>query len=112
MCSIMGAIGVTGVTGVTEWGVVVVIIALVGLIGTIVKPIINLNTAMTRLTTLLEGLTSSFQDMDQRNTVSHDRICKRLDDDEDLIGTHEKRITILETKDMKKAYKPKNGDKE
>ena len=84
----------------TEWGVVGVIIAVVGLFFTVGKPVINLNTSITKLTVTVDRLQKDYDDLKTRaheevndlavkNSDSHRRIHDKLDD-------HEQRITDLE----------------
>ena len=84
----------------TEWGVVGVIIAVVGLFFTVGKPVINLNTSITKLTVTVDRLQKDYDDLKKRahaeasalavkNSDSHRRIHDKLDD-------HEQRITDLE----------------
>lgn len=84
----------------TEWGVVGVLIAVVGLFFTVGKPVINLNTSITKLTVAVDRLQKDYDDLKKRaheevndlavkNSDSHRRIHDKLDD-------HEQRITDLE----------------
>ncbi|MCH1941571.1 hypothetical protein [Holdemania massiliensis] len=84
----------------TEWGVVGVIIAVVGLFFTVGKPVINLNTSITKLTVTVDRLQKDYDDLKKqahsevndlavKNSDSHRRIHEKLDD-------HEQRITDLE----------------
>lgn len=84
----------------TEWGVVGVLIAVVGLFFTVGKPVINLNTSITKLTVTVDRLQKDYDDLKKqahsevndlavKNSDSHRRIHEKLDD-------HEQRITDLE----------------
>ena len=84
----------------TEWGVVGVIIAVVGLFFTVGKPVITLNTSITKLTVTVDRLQKDYDDLKKqahsevndlavKNSDSHRRIHEKLDD-------HEQRITDLE----------------
>ncbi|WP_373118022.1 hypothetical protein [Holdemania massiliensis] len=84
----------------TEWGVVGVLIAVVGLFFTVGKPVINLNTSITKLTVTVDRLQKDYDDLKKqahsevndlavKNSDSHRRIHDKLDD-------HEQRITDLE----------------
>ena len=84
----------------TEWGVVGVIIAGVGLFFTVGKPVITLNTSITKLTVTVDRLQKDYDDLKKqahsevndlavKNSDSHRRIHDKLDD-------HEQRITDLE----------------
>ena len=80
----------------TEWGVVGVIVALVGLLVTVVKPILNLNTSMVRLTEEMKHINRGLGDLNDRNTENHKRIWDRVDEHGDTLKDHEKRIQHLE----------------
>lgn len=80
----------------TEWGVVGVIIALVGLGAAIIKPIISLNTAITKLTMAVNELQKDIADITTRNTSSHDRLWKKNGEQDATLDDHEHRITVLE----------------
>lgn len=84
----------------TEWGVVGVLIAVVGLFFTVGKPVITLNTSITKLTVTVDRLQKDYDDLKKqahsevndlavKNSDSHRRIHDKLDD-------HEQRITDLE----------------
>lgn len=79
-----------------EWTVVTVVIALVGLGAAIIKPIVSLNTAITKLTVVVGQLQDNIESLTSRNSESHDRLFKRLDEQGETINDHETRITVLE----------------
>ena len=80
----------------TEWGVVGVIIALVGFGITVIKPIINLNTTIVKLTQIVETLGADVAELTSRNSKSHDRIFETLGRHETKLNDHETRLTVLE----------------
>lgn len=80
----------------TQWDVVLVITALVGLGVAIVTPLIKLNTSITKLSTLLDGLAGDMRKLTEKNAKSHERIWDRLDEQEENVNDHETRITVLE----------------
>ena len=82
----------------TEWGVVGVLIAVVGLVASIARPLLSLNTAITRLTTELDGLRKDLQTFSAKNETSHDRIWQKAAEQDETLDDHEHRITVLETK--------------
>ena len=88
-----------------EWGVVVVIVTLVGLAAAIIKPIVQLNTNIVKLTDAVEGLKNAHTKMESDNEEEHkkihDRINHRKKENEELdnrVADHERRIGILEHK--------------
>ena len=80
----------------TEWGVVGVIIALVGLGAAIIKPVLALNTSITRLNLTLEQLQRDVETMTTKNSRSHERIWDKLEEQGGTLEDHERRIDSLE----------------
>lgn len=70
-----------------EWTVVTVIIALVGLFMTVGKPVINLNSSITRLQDAIDELREDIK-----------VLTSRTDNQEERLQNHETRISILEEK--------------
>lgn len=73
-----------------EWTVVTVIIALVGLFMTVGKPIITLNSSITRLQDAILELREDIK-----------VLTNRTDNQEERLQDHETRISILEEKQKK-----------
>ena len=72
-----------------DWTIIAGVAALVGIIGGIVAPILKLNTSITRLTVVVNGLVENFEKVTDKNDCAHEKINEKLDD-------HEKRIFIIE----------------
>ena len=72
-----------------DWTVIAGVAALVGLIGGIVAPMLKLNTSITQLTVVVNGLAKGFDKLTDKNDCAHEKINEKLDD-------HEKRIFIIE----------------
>ena len=72
-----------------DWTVIAGVAALVGLIGGIVAPMLKLNTSITQLTVVVNGLAKGFEKLTDKNDCAHEKINEKLDD-------HEKRIFIIE----------------
>ena len=81
-----------------EWTVVTVIVVLVGLVATLAKPLIKLNTTLAKLDASVDALRGEMKSLTTRNSESHDRIFKRLDETDTTLNDHETRITVLERK--------------
>nr|DAH93696.1 MAG TPA: hypothetical protein [Caudoviricetes sp.] len=88
-----------------EWGVVGVIVTLAGLAVAIVKPIVQLNTNIVKLTDAVDGLkkahTKSETDNEKEHKQLHERINHRKKENEELndrVTDHENRISLLEHK--------------
>ena len=75
-----------------EWTVVTVIIALVGLFMTVGKPVINLNSSITRLQDAIDELREDIK-----------VLTNRTDNQEEKLQNHETRISILEEKQKKES---------
>lgn len=73
-----------------EWTVVTVIIALVGLFMTVGKPVITLNSSITRLQDAINELREDIR-----------VLTSRTDNQEERLQDHETRISILEEKQKK-----------
>lgn len=82
----------------TEWGVVGVLIALVGFVGALAKPLISLNTAITKLTLAVERLQHDLTAMASKNSESHSRIYGKLEGQDSRLDEHEGRISLLEVR--------------
>lgn len=89
----------------TEWTVVGVLISLIGLIAVVVKPMLNLNASITRLTTLLDNVTRELQMITDKNAKGHDRIWHKLTEQDGVLGLHEHRLTVLEEHQKESGYK-------
>ena len=72
-----------------DWTVIAGVAALVGLIGGIVAPMLKLNTSITQLTVVVNGLAKNFEKLTDKNDCAHEKINDKLED-------HETRIFIIE----------------
>ena len=72
-----------------DWTVIAGVAALVGLIGGIVAPILKLNTSITQLTVVVNGLAKNFEKLTDKNECAHGKINEKLED-------HETRISLIE----------------
>ncbi|MBE6914794.1 MAG: hypothetical protein E7472_07695 [Ruminococcaceae bacterium] len=83
----------------TEWTVVSVLVVLTGLGVSLVKPLLALNGALTRLTDAVGVLERELANISAHNDESHARIWEqeRLHDRE--LRDHEKRILLLEERE-------------
>ena len=86
----------------TEWGVVGVVVTLVGLIGVFVKLTYSLSSILQKLSSAVDQLGKTVDKMDNSNAKTHQRIFTQLEEHDDLLVDHDKRITVLE---MKKGEK-------
>ena len=81
-----------------EWGVVGVLVVVAGLFLSVGAPVIRLNSTLTKLSTLVEGLRDRQAQQEQNNTESHRRLWRHNDEQDATLNDHETRITILERK--------------
>ena len=72
-----------------DWTVIAGVAALVGLIGGVVAQMLKLNTSITQLTVVVNGIVKSFDKLTDKNDDAHKEINEKLDD-------HETRILIIE----------------
>ena len=84
-----------------EWSVVGVLIVLAGLVGGVAKPMLALNGAIVRLTTLLESITATVAAFTQQNNDCHDKLWAYSYKQDEQLTDHESRITVLEVKEKK-----------
>ena len=81
-----------------EWTVVGVIVALVGLFATVGAPVIKLNSNITRSNIILDQIKKELSEQKIAAKESHRRLWEHNDEQDELIGDHETRITILENR--------------
>ena len=86
----------------TEWTVVSVLVTLVGLGVAVIKPLINLNSVITRLTEVVKTLETKLSEVTERNTASHARIWSNLNEQGEQLADHETRLTVIERTGDKK----------
>lgn len=82
----------------TEWTVVTVLAVLVGLFLSVGKPIINLNSNITKLNTNLENIQKQQDKYEKDNEHEHDRIWKNLNEKDKAISKHSMRLHDLDGK--------------
>ena len=82
-----------------EWNVVGVLVVVAGLFLSVGAPVIRLNSTLTKLSALVEGLRDRQARQEQSNTEGHRRLWKHSDEQDATLTDHETRITILERKD-------------
>lgn len=80
----------------SEWTIVTVLIALVGLFLTVGKPIINLNSNITKLTVTVDNLQKTVDKIEEKQRNDNTKVWDRLNIDDKKLDNHETRITKLE----------------
>ena len=88
-----------------EWDVFLMIVALVSFLLAVGAPIIKLNSAITKLNTLIETsmkrldkLEEDDESMQKNSRQAHQRLHDRIDGVESRVHDHETRLSILERK--------------
>lgn len=79
-----------------EWDVVGVIAALLALLGLIIAPIVKLTQAITRLTTTMETLKLSVEEINAKNHSAHENLWQFTRDQAARLCDHETRIRLIE----------------
>lgn len=87
-----------------EWTVVTVIVTLVGLGAAVIRPLISLNSTITRLTEVVRALEKGFSELAEKNGESHGRMWDRLEEHDELLAGHETRLTLVESKTKAGEY--------
>ena len=89
----------------TEWSVVLVIVTLIGIVGAVARPIIKLNTSITKLTVTLEntcgdviGLSERHDRDMQKNSENHARLWQHNEIQDAQLKELEKIVFALEGK--------------
>ncbi len=85
----------------SEWTVVSVIVTLLGLAVAVVKPLISLNSVITRLTEIVKTLETNISGTAVKNSEAHARIWERVEEHDDVLCGHEVRLTLIENKNGK-----------
>ena len=62
----------------TEWTIVGVIVTLIGLVTAIIKPLITLNSVITRLTEVVKHMETNLCQLTEKNSLSHGQIWEHL----------------------------------
>lgn len=81
-----------------EWTVVTVLGVLIGLIASVLRPIINLNSNITRLNENVCSLEKNIAELNDSNSATHEKLWHRADELEGRINAHETRLRLLESK--------------
>lgn len=84
-----------------EWTVVTVIVTLVGLGAAVIRPLISLNTSITRLTDIVNELEKNISGLTVKNSEAHGRIWEKIEQHDDTIYSHETRLQLIENSSEK-----------
>ncbi|HBR09253.1 MAG TPA: hypothetical protein DD735_10240 [Clostridiales bacterium] len=81
-----------------EWTVVTVIVVLAGLIASVVKPVLSLNSTITRLTESVNFLEKNIAGLIEKNDESHNRLWEKDSMLDERMNNHETRLMIIESR--------------
>ena len=90
----------------SEWTVVTVLVSLTGLAAAVLRPLIGLNSSLTKMNQMLSNLEASVEKLTEKNNEAHDKIWDRIEKDENMLYDHEKRLYLSELT----GEKNKTGD--
>ena len=79
-----------------EWTVVSVIVVLSGLVISFVKPLISLNSTLSRLTEAVRVLEKELASSSGKNAEAHARLWKKEQEQDAALQDHEVRLTKIE----------------
>lgn len=80
----------------SEWTIVTVIATLVGLLATVVRPLMDLNATITRLTEVVNTLEKNIAGLSAKNSEAHGRLWEKTEAQDETLGRHETRLLLLE----------------
>ena len=80
----------------SEWTIVTVIATLVGLLVTVVRPLMDLNATITRLTEVVNALEKNISGLSAKNSEAHGRLWEKVEEQDETLGRHETRLLLLE----------------
>lgn len=92
----------------SEWTIVTVIATLVGLLASVVRPLMDLNATITRLTEVVNELEKNISGLSTRNSESHGRLWEKAEEHEEILNRHETRLQLLEWSGEKEKPGQKN----
>lgn len=85
----------------SEWTIVTVIATLMGLLVSVVRPLMNLNATITRLTEVVNTLEKNISGLSARNSETHGRLWEKTEEHGEILNRHETRLQLLERRGAK-----------
>lgn len=79
-----------------EWTIVTVIVTLAGLLVTVVRPLMDLNATITRLTEVVNTLEKNIAGLSAKNSEAHGRLWEKDEAQDETLGRHETRLLLIE----------------
>ncbi len=80
----------------SEWTVVSVIVVLAGLLLSLLKPLISLNSTLTRLTDTVEKLEHELAESAEKNREAHTRLWDKAAAQDEMLQAHTLQLARLE----------------
>ena len=80
----------------SEWTIVTVIATLVGLLAAVVRPLMDLNATITRLTEVVNTLEKNISGLSAKNSEAHGRLWEKVEEQDETLGRYETRLLLLE----------------
>ncbi|MCC8091489.1 MAG: hypothetical protein LIO55_08960 [Oscillospiraceae bacterium] len=80
----------------SEWTVVSVIVGLAGLLLSLLKPLISLNSTLTRLTDTVEKLEQELAESAEKNREAHTRLWDKAAAQDEMLQAHTLQLARLE----------------
>lgn len=80
----------------TEWAVFGVLVAVAGFLAVVVPPIVNLTKSITRLTVVVDRLSTDLENQKKQSIESHSKLWAHNDEQDGRLNDHETRIRLLE----------------
>ena len=85
----------------SEWTVVTVIVVLSGLVISFVKPLISLNSTLTRLADAVAVLERELNDISEKNREAHGKLWEKETEQDGRLQDHELRLSRMEQEQSK-----------
>ena len=81
----------------SEWTVVTVIVVLSGLVISFVKPLVSLNSTLTRLADAVAVLERELKDISEKNREAHGKLWEKESEQDGRLQDHELRLSRMES---------------
>lgn len=82
-----------------KWEIVLVIGEVLALIRLVCVPMMKLNETITKLTVMLQTLSTKYSESEKSNTQAHARIWEHMEGQDGKLQDHEIRLRLIEEKD-------------
>lgn len=79
-----------------EWTVVTALAVLAGLMTSVIKPVINLNGSIIRLTETVNTLQKNIAGLAAKNSETHEKLWRKNEQQDIRLNEHETRLQIME----------------